>query len=106
MSARVYSRNELVWRGDDLCSGRTVLVSIVWDATWPSMWRVLLDGKISDMTNRTRAKEAALTLLNQRMGQETREPSALVEFPARRVAGTLETASNRLAWGRWYGLVT
>ena len=33
------------------------------DASWPGMWRVRLGGKLSDMTNLSRAKDAAISLV-------------------------------------------
>ena len=67
-----YSGHDLRWDGTKLRlhSGR-LLASIESDATWPSMWRARLpDGSLTDMVNRTRAKDAAgslaLTALNAR----------------------------------------
>ena len=72
--ARVYGSRVLVWKGDKLyLAGKgPVLVSIVPDKTYPNMWRVKYsDGRLSDMVNRTRAKDAAqsiaLGILNQRL---------------------------------------
>lgn len=43
-------------------SGRP-LATIVPDTEWPGMWRVRMpDGRLSDMVNLTRAKDAALSL--------------------------------------------
>jgi hypothetical protein len=53
---------DLVWRGDRLCLGRKMIVDIVPDAVWSGMWRVRADGKLSDMVNRARAKDAALAI--------------------------------------------
>jgi hypothetical protein len=52
---------DLYWRGNDLCRNRSTraLVSIVPDSKYPGMWRVLCDGRLSDIANRTRAREAA-----------------------------------------------
>jgi hypothetical protein len=56
-------------RGNDLCLGKQRLVSIEQDKTWPTMWRVRHGDKLSDMTNITRARDAArgvaLSLLNR-----------------------------------------
>jgi len=57
----VRSRDTVKWCGDELhlWSGAPLL-RIVKDAHFPSMWRVVLpDGRISDMANKTRAKDAA-----------------------------------------------
>src|SRR5262245_41693980 len=41
--------------------GRFTSVAIVPDSEWPAMWRVRTrDGRLSDMTNKTRAKDAAV----------------------------------------------
>jgi hypothetical protein len=60
-SNRIFSAQALAWRGNDLHlrQGRK-LVSIVPDEKYPGMWRVRYpDGRLTDMVNRTRAKEAA-----------------------------------------------
>jgi hypothetical protein len=49
------------WRGDRLCliGQRQTIVSIEPDATYPQMWRVRYpDGSLSDMVNKTRARDA------------------------------------------------
>jgi hypothetical protein len=68
-------RNKLAWKGDDLYreGSSKALASIERDSTYPDMWRVRkANGTLSDMTNRTRAKDAAesmvLSILNR---QET-----------------------------------
>jgi len=57
-----YKSHNLSWRGNDLrCAGKTV-VGIAPDRTYTGMWRVVLpDGRLSDMANRARAKDAAMT---------------------------------------------
>jgi|SRR5690242_18241960 hypothetical protein len=49
---------------DDLrlgVGGRFTGVSVVADCKWPGMWRVRMrDGRLSDMVNLTRAKDAAV----------------------------------------------
>jgi hypothetical protein len=55
----------LIWYGDRLLlrAGRRLLSAIEPDAEWPGMWRVRLpDGRLSDMANRTWAKDAARAL--------------------------------------------
>jgi hypothetical protein len=52
----------LMWHGDRLLlrAGRRLLSAIEPDSEWPVMWRVRLpDDHLSDMANRTRAKDAA-----------------------------------------------
>ena len=55
------NRRNLAWRGDRVYrSGRPSGIGIVQDAKYPTMWRVkFADGHLSDMVNRTRAKDAA-----------------------------------------------
>jgi hypothetical protein len=63
---RVYSSVELEWKGDHLCLGRRKMLRIVPDEEYPGMWRVeFSDGKLSDMVNRTRAKDAAISIALQ-----------------------------------------
>ena len=58
-------RTALQWKGDGLHlygKGKPV-VAIVPDGRWPSMWRVRLpDGRLTDMANRTRAKDEAASI--------------------------------------------
>ena len=65
----------LTWRGDELFrqGSRHPVLCIERDGTYPSMWRVRRpDGSLSDMANRTRAKDAALSIaLRHLRGGET-----------------------------------
>lgn len=57
-----YRARHLEWKGDWLYFGKRKLVRIVVDQKYPSMWRVELpDGRLTDMVNRTRAKDAAMS---------------------------------------------
>jgi hypothetical protein len=62
---RVAAASDLVWDGDRLrYPGRKPSVSVVPDATYPGMYRVLRpDGTLTDMVNRTRARDAAKSVL-------------------------------------------
>ena len=67
----------LMWHGDRLLlrAGRRLLSAVEPDPEWPGMWRVRLpDGDLSDMANRTRAKDAAqllaLATLNSAEGRQ------------------------------------
>jgi len=52
---------KLDWKGDDLYFARRKLISVVRDEKYSNMWRVLSpDGRVCDLANRTRAKDAAL----------------------------------------------
>lgn len=70
----MYDRDALKWDGDQvrLRSGR-VVAAIEPDATWSKMWRVRLpDGHLTDMVNRTRARDAAVTLALAALNQAER----------------------------------
>jgi hypothetical protein len=60
---RVFGRNDLTWHGDALHVGhsRTPAARIVPDVVHGGMWRVKLPTGITDMVNRTRARDAACT---------------------------------------------
>jgi hypothetical protein len=65
---RSYANSELIWCGDRLAlkGGRrgSPAVEIVPDDSYPGMWRVRKqDGSLSDMVNRTRARDAARSIL-------------------------------------------
>jgi hypothetical protein len=55
------------WKGDKLYYlGRRSDYSVVQDEKYPQMWRVRrLDGSLSDMVNRDRAKDAAMLMLDR-----------------------------------------
>jgi hypothetical protein len=64
--SRVWSRREFIWDGDTLSPrGRKhPSISLVADGKYPGMWRLRLpDGALSDMVNRSRAKDAARSKL-------------------------------------------
>ena len=49
------------WKGDDLYYAHRKILRIVRDQKYSNMWRIEFpDGKLSDMVNRTRAKDAAM----------------------------------------------
>jgi len=65
---RSYANSELIWRGDHLAlkGGRrgSPAAEIVPDDSYPGMWRIKTpDGTLSDMVNRTRARDAARSIL-------------------------------------------
>jgi hypothetical protein len=69
----MFDRNDLRWDCHSLRlnSGR-LMAAVEPDHEWPGLWRVRLpDGRLSDMVNLTRAKDAALLLalavLNRRV---------------------------------------
>jgi hypothetical protein len=74
---RIFARRELYWQGDRLFrwGSDALLAEVVPDDRWPGMWRVRMDGRLSDMANLSRARDAAmaaaLTELNRGRHQET-----------------------------------
>jgi hypothetical protein len=56
-------RRDAVWKGDELYLRRRLIAQVAVDKKYPQMWRVRLpNGQLSDMVNKTRAKDAALWL--------------------------------------------
>jgi len=55
-------RRDSVWRSNDLIFRRRIVASIAPDLTWPDMWRVKIDDRLTDMANRVRARDAAMAL--------------------------------------------
>jgi hypothetical protein len=74
---RTYSSNALSWRGNDLrCAGK-IIVSIAPDQTYTGMWRVARpDGRLSDMVNRSRAKDAAVTIATGILNSDVKETAS------------------------------
>ena len=62
-SGHCFGRNDLVWDGLKLKLGARVMATIEPDANWPGMWRVRFGGKLSDMANLSRAKDAAISIV-------------------------------------------
>jgi hypothetical protein len=79
----------LTWVGHELMSGRKTLLRIDRDEVHSEMWRVRLpDGSLTDMVNRTRAKDAAVSIalrfleVSERLSEAP--PTAPNEFEADR----------------------
>ena len=52
------------WDGDKLKQGKRAMpIDVLPDDQWPGMYRVHYQGKISDMVNLTRAKDAAVAMV-------------------------------------------
>ena len=78
---RVYGNRHLSWRGNNLVLNNKTIVAIVPDKTYPQMYRVRLpDGQLTDMVNRTRARDAArglaLAILNRQESDVAASPIA------------------------------
>lgn len=63
------ARSVAAWKGDRLYNGtRSSGYSVVPDEQYPTMWRVRSpDSSLSIMVNRTRAKDAAMSMLDRDM---------------------------------------
>jgi hypothetical protein len=91
-----YTKDCLMWHGHRLLlrAGGPLLAAVEPDSEWPGMWRVRLpDGDLSDMANRTRAKDAAqsfaLATLNSAEGRQH-------DTRARREASLFIATADRL----------
>jgi hypothetical protein len=61
----MYDRNDLTWKDDKVYrQGSTKpVIAIEADGRYPGMWRVRRpNGRLGDMTNKTRAKDAAASI--------------------------------------------
>jgi hypothetical protein len=77
----MFGYRDLFWRGDALYrdGSKAALAHVVPDERYPGMWRAkVTSGTFSDMTNKTRAKdaamEAALAVLNRKQ-EYRKQPS-------------------------------
>ena len=69
-----FGSNELIWDGHELrlrTLGGRVMATVEADANWPGMWRVRFGGKLSDMANISRAKDAAISLVLSELNKTT-----------------------------------
>jgi hypothetical protein len=74
---RIFARHELSWHGNVLQLGRRKLAQIEPDLVWPGMWRVRKpDGRLTDMVNLTRARDAACALALAHLNQRDQETPA------------------------------
>ena len=64
--------------------GSKPLLSVIPDSTYPNMWRICHRGRISDMVNLTRAKDAGLTwgLHDLNRGQDSPSEAPYVRVAA------------------------
>jgi hypothetical protein len=85
----VFGRRDLTWyreRDGTLVlrrtGSRTILARIVADRVYPGMWRVKLpSGKLSDMTNLARAKDAATSIALAILNREQKAQETALEAP-------------------------
>ena len=60
---RHYANRDLQWQSDWLCLRQRKIIQIVRDQQYPSMWHIRLpDGTVTDMLNRSRARDAARSI--------------------------------------------
>jgi hypothetical protein len=78
MAHKWYGNPDLVWDGDALRLRRTgrVVATIERDSAWPMLWRVRIGERLSDMVNRTRARDAARSLALAALNQQSAEEGA------------------------------
>jgi hypothetical protein len=85
----LFGRRDLTWcreRDGTLVlrrtGSRTILARIVADRVYPGMWRVKLpSGKLSDMTNLVRAKDAATSIALAILNREQKAQETALEAP-------------------------
>jgi hypothetical protein len=87
----VFGKRDLTWRRERdgtlvLCrtGTKTILARIVADRVYPSMWGVKMpSGKVSDMTNLVRAKDAAMSIALSILNREQKAQETASEAPPR-----------------------
>lgn len=72
-----FDNRDLNWDGDRLrARGKLTGFSIVPDASYPTMWRIKFpDGRLSDMVNLSRARDAARSLVLQALNPRQTPPT-------------------------------
>lgn len=64
-------RQALHWDGLQLRYRRRVVATLVAEEAWPKLYRVHLpNGRVTDMVNLTRAKDAAVTLVMHALNEQ------------------------------------
>ena len=69
----MFNERDFRWRGLDLIGPHGELMAdVVPDQEWPELYRVRTahDGRLSDMVNLTRAKDAAIWLVARHLNKE------------------------------------
>jgi hypothetical protein len=88
----------LTWNGNTLYLGKRIVGEIVQDERHPSMWRVPQpDGTLSDMVNRTRAKDAcaAMAATVERKRRQSRTEAPKTDYFPPPLPATAPNANNR-----------
>ena len=86
VNRHLFGGQELTWRGNVLRVGRVKLAEIKPDDLWPGMWRVVSPFGVSDLTNLSRARDAALALSLAILNKKQAEETALEAPPVRLIA--------------------
>jgi hypothetical protein len=76
LEADLIAYGDLTWTGNELRLGRRTIAAIEPDREWPNMWRARIGGRLTDMANRTRAKDAAMCLALGILNTRERPPEA------------------------------
>jgi hypothetical protein len=82
---QVYGFQDLKWRGDALMLGGRSIALLVRDPLYGGMWRVSVDGHLSDIVNETRARDAAVSLA---LGVLNRTQETALDAPPVELSGT------------------
>jgi hypothetical protein len=79
MMPTMWSRRDLKWKDDRLMLGtRNTGAKVIADSKWPNMYRVEFPpGVISDMTNYSRARDAAMELVIHHMNRPMPNPATM-----------------------------
>ena len=73
---------DTVWKGNDLIFKRRIVASVVPDSKYSQMYRVQLpDGRLTDMVNLTRAKDAPRPLALNALIEGRTEASSMHSLP-------------------------
>ena len=89
MDNMIWKRDGAGWR---LFHGRHIVGRVVPDAKYTGMWRVKLPGGLSDLTNLTRARDAARELAIRKI--EHRRNAAEMERKAKQNQGALLASAS------------
>ena len=65
------------------------------EAKWPGMWRVRFGGKLSDMANLSRAKDAAISLVLGELNTDSPRGHRLKQEADELIAGVIGCATNK-----------
>jgi len=96
-AGHVFGREDLIWRGNVLRAGRVKLAEIRPDDLWSGMWRVTTPSGVSDLTNLSRARDAAVALGLGTLNKNYAEETALGASPIRKSVAQSHPCSSAVA---------